>query len=132
MILNLSRPTGKTTHVLQKTAALCRVELPPKTFPATRLTVDRQRHVPLRHSDSGHDGLAGVRPGVLLRHSFQLEGVAVAEHLQERKERREMNGCEKKNQGTCENVERTLGEARGTSLSLRRWEWGTLPSWILL
>lgn len=53
-----------------------------KTFLKTRLTVHRQSHVPLCHSDSGHDGLAGVRSSVLLRHSFQLQGVAVAEHLE--------------------------------------------------
>lgn len=51
------------------------------------LTVHGQSHVPLRHSDSGHDGLAGVRPSVVLRHSFQLQGVAVAEHLEGRREK---------------------------------------------
>jgi hypothetical protein len=58
-----------------------------------RLTVDSERDVPLSHTDPGDDGLAGIRPSILLGDSLQLQGVAITEHLgRETRGRRERRG----------------------------------------
>lgn len=45
------------------------------------LTVYSEGDVSFCDSDPRHDGLAGVRSGVLLGNSLQLQGVTIAEHL---------------------------------------------------
>lgn len=66
-----------------------------------RLTVDSERDVPLSHTDAGDDGLAGIRPSILLGDSLQLQGVAITEHL-----RRERRGRRARRGGRGENRER--------------------------
>lgn len=72
---------GPCEQKTQSGSAGARSACPPGPVPRGPLTIHVKRHLPLSHSDAGHDGPAGVGAGVGLGHRLQQQLVAVAQDL---------------------------------------------------
>lgn len=72
---------GPCKQKTQSGSAGTRSTCPRGPVPRGSLTVHVERHLPLGHSDAGHDGPAGVGASVCLGHRLQQQLVAVTQHL---------------------------------------------------